>query len=509
MTIDSGSKKIFNLDELETAFRRIRKEIKKYIPEEIITQCIFLLTKEDATSTENIIQNKPWELLLLIKWTFLHGDYHSPKRRRLSLEGFNYLRKLIYDLSGKMRLPSQYENVFLFLRNIAFQQFWIQEAFYAMRISRQSLLFGHLGKNHVLQETFKNATNVSINEFLELSIALLTITFRNDPKFTDEWFSTLQKEYPEGTINRFLNCLTKDIDGIKAYLKNERDTTNIAYEFYEKSPLKRYPLLKTNDGYLYYSPNLLFDAIENFIYDTLRLQDPHGFMDKFGNMFEKYVEKGIIYSELPYLTEAALEKHSNGKKIIDFVIISDDINILVDAKGVEMNYLGKVSHLSEVIRDKTKVSVVKGIRQAYDTVNFLKNTENINGIKIGKGSTYLLIVTFKDLYVGNGKDYQNYIAKSTFDMIEQEYGEKLIPPQNMYFISIDDLDQFFYCIKYGINAKDILERAVIADNSPETMKFIFRQHLVELSPDITKTPQYLEEEFMSLSAILQSKLMKK
>ena len=122
-TNEDSQKDAFNLREMESAFGHLKHRIQKFYPEEVITYCLSLLTKPNATQTQGIIENKPWELLLLIKWTIVYGEYRSPKRRHVDDREFDYLRKLLYDLSGKVRMPSQYQNHFLFLRNLAFQQF--------------------------------------------------------------------------------------------------------------------------------------------------------------------------------------------------------------------------------------------------------------------------------------------------------------------------------------------------------------------------------------------------
>ena len=58
-----------------------------------------------------------------------------------------------------------------------------------------------------------------------------------------------------------------------------------------------------------------------------------------------------------------MQKTLGGGKAVDFLIADANCNILIDAKGVEMNQLGMVGHKPEVILDKTKTSVMKGIEQ--------------------------------------------------------------------------------------------------------------------------------------------------
>jgi len=68
----------------------------------------------------------------------------------------------------------------------------------------------------------------------------------------------------------------------------------------------------------------------------------------------------------------------------------------------------------------------------------------------------------------------------------------------MYFISINDLDEFFLCIKQGIRPGEILQRAVDDDEKPTTTKFVFRQHLEEFTSKFKTSTKYLEDEYESI-----------
>lgn len=184
---------------------------------------------------------------------------------------------------------------------------------------------------------------------------------------------------------------------------------------------------------------------------------------------------------------------------MDFLIIDNNVNVLIDAKGVEMNYLGMVSHIPEVIRHKTKSSISKGIQQGYETAKLLSTRTEVNGHIIGKEKNYLLIVTFKDLFVGNGQDFQDHIAAESFSAMKSKYdGDNLIPAENMYFISIDDLDLLVECLRQGNTLSEILQKIVISDQNLKSKKFVFRQHLHDMYPDLVKVPDYLSNEYSKL-----------
>jgi hypothetical protein len=416
------------------------------------------------------------------------------------------------DLSDAVRRPREYDNIFLFLRNVAFQQFWLQEMLAAPRLSRQSIMFGHLEQTHSFRNEFFDQVGVTIEDFIQLGIILLARFF--DPQsqifITEDWFRSVEHGYGTDTVRAFLRALSLDLGSLREYLEEiEKVPHSVSYEFYEQTPLKRYPLLRYDDKYFCYCRNLLFHALQTFVYDTLRSKDPSAFMQKFGRgIFEQYVRKSLSYIGVSFLAEEQLRNHlGRDGKIVDFLLADGETNVFVDAKGVEMGYLGMVGHRPEVIQDKTKSSIIKGIVQGYDMARRLSNTQRIGGFSIGTKDNYLLVITFKDLYVGNGQDFYKYIAEEKLDEIVKEYGGKCwIPFENMYFLSIDGLDLFAQCIKDGkVGLTEGLRRAVEADKNSSTKKFVFRQHVFEICPD-GKVPQYLEDEFLSIGDYIKNRM---
>jgi len=227
-----------------------------------------------------------------------------------------------------------------------------------------------------------------------------------------------------------------------------------------------------------------------------QVKDPNDFMNKFGLIFEKYVGNSISNTKIKYFTEKQLTDILPGEgKSVDYLLIDKNNKIFIDAKGVEMSYLGMVGHQPEVVTDKTRNSVVKGIQQGFETARRLENIERIGEIEIGKGNYYLIVVTFKDMYVGNGVDFYEYVAKDTLNKIIGQSGDMAsIPFEHMYFMSIDDFDLLTGGIASGeINLTKILDHAVKCDALPQTKKFTFEQHIYDKYPN-TKAPIWLIDE---------------
>jgi len=481
------------------AFKKVRNRLRKHYPEELISACISHMMSPDANEPQRLRHYRPWELLLLIKWTLIYGDFESPNRRHVDERGFNQLNNLLYALSGAVRKPSEYEDIFLFLRNVAFQQFWLQEpSFLSQRLARQSIMFGTLDEKHLFHENFHDETGMRIQDFIGLGISLLVKFLTSKDIFlTEGWFSSVQRSYDAGVIECFLQTISRDLSFLRKYFRNNQQASRcISAEFYEWTPLRQFPLLRHDNRYYCYSRNLLFHGLQTYIYDRLRSKNPSGFMQEFGYIFEQYVEKALTYSGIPFINEKTMRKYIGKKgKIVDFLLVDDESNILMDAKGVEMGYMGMVSHDPDVVLSHTRNSILKAIEQGQDTIKALSQSNQIGDFRLGEKDFYLLVVTFKDLFVGNGHDFYHAIAKDALDEIMSRYrADCRIPFENMYFISIDDLDFYVRCVKEGkIGMAEGIKEAKEKDKDMGTKKFIFRDHIRSIDPE-ANIPEYLEDE---------------
>jgi hypothetical protein len=487
----------FNEARLNEAFKKVRNRLKKHFPFDIVSACVEKLNEHPLDRLQHLRMYPPWRLLLLIKWTFIHGEYLSPFRKPLTANSFNYLLNRMHYLADCLRQPDEYENIFLLFRNMAFQQFWLQHAFNMANFARQSLLFGKLDSGHPFQKRFIEKCGVSISDFIELAMMIMTrFIVEKQMSVTSGWFRTVADKYKPGTIQKLLDLLAIDFESLKEKLIRQQSNRKVQYEAYEKTPLRETPLLKHNSKYYPFSPELLARCLETYIYNTLRSDGPNDFMNKFGPIFEKYVGNLISNTKVRYFTEKELSEILPGEgKLVDYLLMDEGNKIFIDAKGVEMSYLGMVGHQPEVITDKTRTSIVKGIQQGLETARRLESIKKIGEVEIGKGNNYLIVVTFKDMFVGNGLDFYEYVAKDTLnELISQYSGMAPVPFEHMYFMSIDDFDLLTGGIASGeIELTKILEHAVKSDRSWETKKFTFEQHIYDMYPE-TKAPVWLVDE---------------
>ena len=502
----------YDTEPIQTSFDLVKTEIQKFKPHDIVMACIGALRRieEEPDRTEQVQMMRkfrPWELLLLIKWTFLYGNWDSQQLSSLTVPAFNNFSNLMDDLNGNARLPTNYDHFYLFFRNISFQQFWLQEGGSQTRFARQELLFGDLQKDHTFQREFQRITGIEIKHFIELAIMLIgRFVWQKEKWITEDWFRNVASTYPQGTIEKFLSLLSQDLPGIRSYLNTISGRYgDLSYEYYEQTPLKRYPLLKVGNKYHIYSVMLLMHSLQSFIYDTLREDNPGAFMDKFGKIFEEYIAGGVAQFGLPYLREDTLKQELGMGKTVDFLIVEQDCNILIDAKGVEMAFLGMVSHRAEVVLDKARSSIVKGIEQGFEVSEKIKDKQNVGELEIGK-ENFLLVVTFKDLYAGNGERFYETVGKDKIDEIRTKYSKDLLPLENIYFISADDFDILVALVENDLSSLlDILKKAREDDKDPQSSRFLFRMHLTAGRVDSLK-PKYLDEAFYKVEGRCRERL---
>jgi hypothetical protein len=481
---------IFNEDLFFTYYKKIKSNYKKYYPYDILFGCINFLHRPTKDDIEEL-QKEPWLIFLLIKWVFTDDQYSNYNKKPLSLSEFYKIIQMMKDLGGKIRMPTEYSHHTLFFRNLAYQQFIYQLNFNIASIGRQLILFNS-NDNDDYQKLFYNISGLDILTFLELAIYLIAIILNpKNNQISIDSFKNIETHYNQTTIYNFLDLFSVRIDELRNQLLASSKSKRKIYEYYEQTSIIYYPFILANDRYICLHKKLLHRKIEHCIYDTLKNHNASKFMDYFGNTFEKYIHKGLDYIKLNFLTEKILiSKYKFQGKIVDFLITETTANIFIDAKAVEMAYLGKVTYDPLIVSDKINNSIIKAIEQALNTN---KNIHNLN-IKFKSYNNYLLVITYKELYLGNGVNFYESIAKERIDKIFNEFKtEHIIPLENMYFITIYEFEYLIEIInrkKYSLSF--ILDYARVSDKNSSTMKFDFIQHLSSLEEKLF-IPKYLDE----------------
>ena len=367
-------------------FKRLRNKLRKFYPEHVVNRCVNRL-RQNELSGRDIGFAPPWAFMLLIKWTLMHGEFISPDRRELTDKNWNDLLWICEEVQRSIEMQQEHHTEcdwFLYFRKLAYQQFCYQWELTASQIARQRLLFGNLEPNHRFKQRFAALTGLDIDHFIEFEMMLYSLVIGQNPLHVNvESFNSVGAAYPGGTADKFLSMLSLDLESAKSFLENDKSQLkDVSLQFYEQTPFRKCPLLKLGNKYTWYSRHLLRHSLQNLIYDLLRNDNSAKFMEKFGNVFENYLARGLTYAEIPFLTENLLASHLPGTdEIVDFLIVDDGATIFMDAKGVEMRTLGHVSPDPRIVSDKVKDSVIKGIRQAFKTAMRIGETDRVGDLE--------------------------------------------------------------------------------------------------------------------------------
>lgn len=488
----------FSESEYYLAYKRVRNKCRKYNSLSIINSCLRYLYEPTSEKVDEL-QKQPWLILLLIKWILIDKNGSSGNNKDITEREFNLILQAVHNLGSVTRLPSDFDNLTLFMRSMAYQQFFYQQPFSQFHLARQSILFSNLPSNHLIKIKFKELVGVTIPQFIELSL-VTSINFL-DNRSSDisiSWYRNMLTEYSSKEISHFLKSISLPLLSIQKKLLDQDDGRRFAHEVLEQTPFLETPFIQVDHNFVCFYPSVLYRCLDSFVYDRLRAWDAEKFMSKFGSIFERYVERTVKHMGLPYVNEQELKNSfDNSGNLIDFILTDTNANIFIDAKAVEMASQGKVTHLSDVVRDKTKNSVLKAIKQAHDVLRQLENSKPAGLQLKPRQNNYLLVITFKELYLGNGQTFYDAIAKEKIDEIYREYDNYTqIELGNMYFITIDQFDVLSELVKSKkIGLSEAIEEAKAKDSEPSTKKFDFGMHLETLVADHTlQQPEFLSEE---------------
>lgn len=492
MNVQTNAK--FDPDELHNFYKQARNRLWKLEPTSVLAHAVNILHKAAYGGLDVMRTYQPWNVLLMVRWTLQTIDSIAHRRPLATLNDVHKVLNIIHEMGGHVRMPTEYEHVYLFMRHLAFQQFWLQHQADGAAIARQELLFCRLPNDHPFQRDFLRLTGLSCAEFTEIAFGLMAL-FLTDQKrkaVKRSQFSNLEPRFSSKTLDSFLSALSLDLAGARTFLTSaEEKDRSVSDQIILPTSLRNYPLLRYGEDFIAYSPTLLFRSLEDFIYRRLKRENKNEFSSRFGPIFERYVAGYMSEAGIAYIQESTLNKMLPGTgKCVDFLTVENDCNILIDAKGVEISNLGLLSHRAEIVFRSVKESAGKAIKQGMDTARRIAAAQPSSSVNFGKGQNYLFVVTFDSLHLGSNTEFEPMFGAKVVDGFRKEFGQPLpIPFTNIFFLAVDEFECLLAAIQEGATTfVAAVNRAQQNDSDHRTRKFSFIQHLEELSPQVKRLP---------------------
>lgn len=453
----------------------------------------------------------PWYLLLLIKWSFQFGSKKSPPKQvteKSLVTIINKIRKFDGDCGSPFLNNSDHRNASKFFRTIAFQQFWLQRNIGSWDLARQYILICGLPKNNLIQTQFAKTYGISMEQFLEMSFLLWTWLTKNtanyifNPKviFKDIDFSETQ-------IQQYFKALALcPSETVTFFTSKTRPINDPCFQIKEISPLLEKPILILNEQLLVYSRQLFEKNINEYFYNQVKRIGGSPASVIFAKRLEIYVKDALQSVGLPFICENDLKNKFPGCKVPDFLITLPNCTVFLEVKSVEMKPLAQVYPDNQVLINELEDSVIKATIQGLSLATKLtKINKTIH--RLYTLPPFLLILTYKDHYLGDGQSVWDEFLFSAVNSspLNKEIDLQSIPADHIIILSLYEFDLLMSCLHQSQSLLEEILTNVIKNNlNQETRKFTFSQHLDQyLQSEINLS--YLDIAFNELSSKISSK----
>jgi hypothetical protein len=482
-------------DPLFDFYKRARNKLRRYNPQSVIAHAVTILHKVEDADVQILRKYQPWNILLALKWGLQEADELSYRRPAAKLTDLHVVLNILHDIEASVRMPDSYEHVNLFMRHLAFQQFWLQQGASGEALVRQDLMFSSLPPDHTFSRAFESLTQVRTADFLELAFALVTLLLKRPPPkmVRRKSFELLEPNLAPAALDGFFRHLSKSIHELHVWLTSEQFRgLSVADQRILPSPLVDAPLIRVGaDDHAIIFSTLLLRSLESVVYRTLRGRDPAAFGVRFGPIFEKYVGRCLTDAGLKYQDEDWLNAHLPGRgKCVDFLVTSEDATVLIDAKGVETSARGRVSQRAELVLGTIKESAVNAIEQGIATARRMEQARAAGKLFDYGRELFLIVVTFDNLFLGSSSELHALFGSRLLPKLERDYGAPLpISLEQVFFLTIDEFERLLARVfaKDGTVAA-ILRYARDSDAHRLSRKFHFQQHLDSFSTQAGRLP---------------------
>jgi hypothetical protein len=128
----------------------------------------------------------------------------------------------------------------------------------------------------------------------------------------------------------------------------------------------------------------------------------------------------------------------------------------------------------------------------------------------GSRESFLLVVTFKDLYVGNGRDFLEHTpaGEEIKEFIHnKQLNASCLPFDYIYFLGPREFEWFLYLVKkQKLIPVEIIRRVIEADKRDKTLQF--GQQLRRMFTNMVGSPNFVTEPCDALFGRVERKVSK-
>lgn len=446
-------------------FKAFRNKLRKFSLRSII-EATLALTSMPPDDVVQSLRMLPWLPMLIVKWALLDRMVHVDLGEQLTQEHLVSLVTELWNFEGDL-LKQPMSSAHLLIRPRAFVQIQFQQK-PTRSFVRIPALLSRLPVDHGLRRLFQSQWELSPEQFVDLAIALYGARMEgNTPGFSRAYFEPLAARYGTRAIDRMLEMLSQNIEGLRNELTRAEDRggdRGVAQrrrsELFEFPYFKRFPLYRVSPGvYLVWHPIVLGRALDEAVH--LRLSDAgKAYSDSFSKVFERYVvELATNAHSLIYTEQDIKSAQGSQSTAVEAIIPFEQCNVMIEAKMGLFPDEVITANAQEIVKHKLR-DLRKAVTQGAKVAEMLDSGELVfNGIAQAKRN-YLIVVTSRDLIVGRG-EVLDAICPPGSIAYPSDLSKELLPLAHVFFVSIDGFEKIIAAVRVGLtNLPDLLVKAV-------------------------------------------------
>lgn len=472
-------------------FELIKTELSKFNRDQIISAAITRMVNWDKST-----QQYPfWDILTLIGWAFEYST-NSETENEFSRAQLIEILNRIGNLMGSHDFANFEEHGFNIFKVLAYQQFRFQQKNFVPSLVRSLILFGDLAveNNNFLAEIFEENLGFSCSEFCEMLFILCFQAFQGKYEVDDVLLSLYDHLYPDkGRL--FLSKLTLETSSpLKFVEAANRRVKSLPYQVFDNETFFNFPILNIKERSCILYLGVLTNTANSFIYNYLKTNyedfgDKKDFGDRFGKLFEKYVEKCLVEANIVYETENVIKNRLRDGKVIDFYV--NDL-VFVECKAIELKANVSIYPNREQVSREIKDSISKAYSKQLLTVAKQINYE--------KKERFGVIITFRDLFLGSVSElWKSFMEEKSQTYLEDHNLDiSYLPPENVFILSISEWEGLLYLVSKGIvTMKEVFQQAKQNNQSDASKKFQFIQHMEKWNDSLSMS-DFLKHRYAEL-----------
>lgn len=454
---------------IEEAYRAILNKLRRYSGTSIVELALQILWNPPK-EPGGAVKAAPWLTLLLVKWAMQDNLVNMRVGPAIPPQVFYDLRQKLWELQDVCCIGQS--NGWLMIRNIIHVQIEFQRH-ESWGFLRWPALYAQLKPGTTNRNQFVQVMGMEPEDYIDMTLGLYAAVMKGNQILASDPLAAFRPKYGK-TVDQIYSLFVRDMPGLRADVQSDgAQKIRGKQELFEFPYLHRFPLLRNRDGRLHCWHLLVFArGMEDAVH--LRLSNlGKDYVDEFSRVYEKYVTRLTADSGLPVLDEGTYKaKMGANAPAVEAIIKGDNCNILVEAKMALFADDVLLQDSEVAIFNKTK-RVRDAIKQGWRVGEVIRDPANGFGDQFEAEQDFLLVVTSRELNLGNGEMMRRLYAPGKLNYPSDSAGLRL-PLSNIFILSIEDFERTMGCVAAGeINLSAVLKEAVAANKDGASARMFF------------------------------------